>query len=232
MSQQNLPAFNQQPATMNQQPATINQKPETRNHKPVTLNVDNFYQANHKEYFNTTVDIDPSDFLEPLARLLEPGASILDLGCGAGRDLLWFSRHGFRPTGFENAPALAELARKHSGCKVIEGDFTAYNFSDMQFDALVFVGSLVHVPRKSLSIVLASICKALVPGGYILITMKEGQGTSRAEDGRVFTLWQKDELSQQFLETNLKVVHFSRKISKLRSLDIWLEYVLKHEDGH
>ncbi len=188
--------------------------------------MNSFYQCNHREYFNTTVNIDPSDFLEPLARLLEPGASILDIGCGSGRDLLWFSRRGFRPTGFEAAPGLAELARKHSKCKVIEGDFTIYDFSKIRFDALVFVGSLVHVHKASLSPILTSTCQALVPGGYILITMKEGRGTVVAEDGRVFILWGKDELEQKFSENGLNVVHFSRNISKLRPQDIWLEYVL------
>ncbi|PTN31764.1 hypothetical protein C6366_17595 [Desulfonatronum sp. SC1] len=34
----------------------------------------------------------------------------------------------------------------------------------------------------------------LKPGGHVLLTMKQGEGTSRAEDGRVFVLWRDEDL--------------------------------------
>lgn len=186
-----------------------------------------FYDKNHQQYFDSTVGIDPSAFLEPLARLLEPQATILDLGCGSGRDLLWFSMRGFHPTGFEQAPNLARLAREHADCPVIEGDFCRYNFYNLQFSALVFVGSLLHLPKEDLSTILKSTCQALVPRGLILITMKEGNGTSRPSDGRVFTLWSREEIEQIFATNNLYILDFSRQISKLRPNDVWLGYVLR-----
>jgi len=190
-----------------------------------------FYEKNHRQYFDCTVDIDPSAFLEPLSRLLEPQATILDIGCGSGRDLLWFARRGFHPTGFEQAPNLARLAREHADCPVIEGDFCHYNFSNLQFSALVFVGSLVHLPKEDLSTILKSTCQALVPRGLILITMKEGNGTSSASDGRVFTLWSREDIEQIFATNNLHILDFSRQISKLRPNEVWLGYVLRLNNG-
>ena len=193
--------------------------------------MNNFYEKNHQQYFNSTVGIDPSAFLNPLAKLLKPQAAILDIGCGSGRDLLWFAERGFKPTGFEQSPKLARLAREHSNCPVIEGDFCNYNFSSLQFYALVFVGSLVHLPKETLPIILQSTCQALVSNGLMLITMKEGHGSSFADDGRVFTLWTREELEKIFTENNLHILDFSRQISKLRSNDTWLGYVLRLNDG-
>ena len=99
-----------------------------------------FYEKNHQEYFNSTVTIDPSRFLSPLADLLKKGATILDVGCGSGRDLAWFAAQGFMPTGFEKAPSLAALARNFSRQPVIVGDFHSYDFSTLRFDALSLVG--------------------------------------------------------------------------------------------
>jgi SAM-dependent methyltransferase len=93
----------------------------------------------------STVNIDPGSFLEPFARYLAPGATILDVGCGSGRDLRWFAKRGFASTGFENSPGLARLARQHAACPVIEGDFQDYDFSQLSYSGLVFVGSLVHL---------------------------------------------------------------------------------------
>ena len=82
-----------------------------------------FYQENFKAYHQKTFSIDPSSFLEPLARRLPAEAFILDVGCGSGRDLLWMKKRGFDVIGFERSPGLAELARDNVGCEVIEGDF-------------------------------------------------------------------------------------------------------------
>jgi SAM-dependent methyltransferase len=190
--------------------------------------LNNFYENNHQQYFDSTVGVDPSVFLEPLAGLLKPKATILDIGCGSGRDLLWFARRGFCPTGFEQSPSLAGLARKHSNCPVIEGDFSRFNFSELQFSALVFVGSLVHISPKALPTILASTCQALMPEGFLLITLKEGNGTSLAADGRVFTLWSRPDIEKVFAANNLHIIDFSRQVSKIRPDDIWLGYVLRY----
>ena len=194
--------------------------------------MDNFYEKNHQQYFYSTSSIDPSGFLTPFGNMLKPGATILDIGCGSGRDLLWFKEQGFSPTGFEHSPSLARLVRKYSGCPVIEGDFYSYNFLIHKFDALCFVGSLVHVPEEKLSHVLESICNALKPGGLLVITMKEGRGLSHSDDGRIFTLWLKKDLEKIFHKTGLQVLEFKRQISKLRKDDTWLGFILRLDDGN
>jgi len=191
----------------------------------------NFYEKNHQQYFDSTVGIDPTAFLEPLARLLEPQATMLDIGCGSGRDLRWLAKRGFHPTGFEKAPNLARLAREYSECPVIEGDFCRYDFLKLQFSALIFVGSLVHLPKKELPVILKSTCRALVPNGLVLMTIKEGDGTSSTPDGRVFTLWSRADIEKIFNADNLHILDFSRQISKLRSDDTWLGYVLRLSSG-
>jgi SAM-dependent methyltransferase len=213
---------------MNGVPATLSvfiKNPKQMVQVGITLN--NFYEENHQQYFDATVGIEPSVFLEPLARRLKPEATILDIGCGSGRDLLWFARRGFLPTGFEQSPGLARLARKHANCPVIEGDFGCYDFSRHQFCALAFVGSLVHLCQETFSLILTSTCQALIPGGFILITLKEGTGTSLAADGRVFTLWSKQEIENIFTANEFSILDVSCQVSKLSQDDIWLGYVLR-----
>ncbi|MEA3468493.1 MAG: class I SAM-dependent methyltransferase [Thermodesulfobacteriota bacterium] len=193
--------------------------------------MDNFYEKNHHNYFDSTFRIDSNNFLSPLANHLNIGDSILDIGCGSGRDLLWGVQQGYKAVGFEQSPGLAKLARKHSLCTVIEGDFTSYDFSKLRFTALIFVGSLVHLSKEKLPIILKSTCRALVPGGLLFITMKEGDGFSQSDDGRVFTLWSQKDLEQVFANQHLQTLDFSKQTSKIRSDDVWLGYVLRMENA-
>jgi len=186
-----------------------------------------YYEINAYQYHASTVQVDPASFLEPLARRLAPGATILDIGCGSGRDICWFKERGFRPTGLERSSTLADLARTHSGCAVLDADFETHDFSALSFDALVLVGALVHLPHNRLKEVLENILQALAPAGHALITLKEGLELIETSHGRTFYLWQDPDLRSIYAELNLTVVSFSRDISKVRDTDIWLGYVLK-----
>ena len=101
-----------------------------------------YYQKNFKTYHEKTFSIDPSSFLEPLAKILPAGASVLDVGSGSGLDLLWMKKNGFDVIGFEHSPGLAELARENAGCEVIEGDFETYDFSAILVDGMMAIGAL------------------------------------------------------------------------------------------
>jgi SAM-dependent methyltransferase len=186
-----------------------------------------YYEENHKSYFSATVNIDPSSFLTPLLKYLHPSATILDIGCGSGRDLLWLTSRGYGATGLERSAGLANLARLHSGCTVLEGDFMDFMYSDYQFDALTSIGSFVHLSHRQLSSVLALVCQSLVPSGLFLITLKKGEGGTHSTDGRVFYLWQEDDLELLFLGNRFEILHCSRQTSRICAGDKWLGYTLR-----
>jgi hypothetical protein len=82
-----------------------------------------FYEENHQQYFNATVNIDPASFLIPFARYLAPGATILDVGLTSdvqypfGRKQLHF---------FD--PGQVEAIRQQQGLKEHTADTRATDF--------------------------------------------------------------------------------------------------------
>lgn len=188
-----------------------------------------FYETHFLQYRNRTVNIDPSPFLALLTCHLQKGATVLDVGCGSGRDLLWLKKQGYKTTGFERSSGLAELAGRHADCPVIEGDFTAFDFSVFQFDAILFIGSLVHLQRTDFAPTLARIVRAVRGNGLIYLTLKEGEGEARNKDDRIFTLWNHEDLEEIFAALGFKILDFSRNISSLDQKDIWLGYVLRNK---
>jgi len=188
--------------------------------------MNNYYHKNCQEYFDKTFSIDPAGFLSGFTRHLALGARILDVGCGSGRDMLWLKRQGFEPTGFEHSPGLAVLAEKETGCPVIQGDFTIYDFSSLAVDGILASGALVHLDRDQLVPVLENILKALNPGGHVYLSLKQGRGRRTDDQGREFTLWQDQNLRPIFKQLGLEVAAYSTNTSAMATGEVWLGYVL------
>ena len=187
-----------------------------------------YYNTHYQAYHEETFFLDPGPFLRPFVRFLPPGSRVLDVGCGSGRDLLWLKRLGFDAVGLERSPGLAALARKHSGCPVIEGDFTVYDFADLPVDAVLMTGSLVHVPHRKLAGSLGRILPALGKkgeptagkrthagpiGGCVFVSLKEGSGSVSDSRGRTFYLWQDEDLRPLFDSVGLQIMNLLRSRS-------------------
>ena len=186
-----------------------------------------YYQDHFASYHRSTFSIDPSSFLEPLRKHLEPGCTVLDIGCGSGRDMRWLKNHGFSVSGFERSAGLAGLARRNTGCRVVEGDFNAFDFAAMPSDAILRAGSLVHVPHAELPKIFKRVTAGLQLGGKVLATLKQGSGTGTDALGRVFYYWYARQLEALFTKLGFTVLSFNRQVSKVNHCDVWLAYVLE-----
>jgi SAM-dependent methyltransferase len=189
-----------------------------------------YYHKNFKAYFDKTVSIDPSAFLTDFSTRLTPGARVLDVGCGSGRDMRWLSGKGFEVTGFERSPGMADLAKKNAGCPVIMGDFETYDFASLAADGIILSGSLVHVPHGRLLSVIENVAAALIAPGHIFLSLKEGRGKRADKGNRVFYLWQDEDLRPLFKALGLLVVNFSPQASARGTGEVWLGYVLTKKE--
>ena len=102
-----------------------------------------------------------------LASKLEPGARVLELGCGNGDDARALALHGFRVTG-------VDLVARAEGVDVLEADFLELQVPDASYDACASFYVFNHVPRERLAPLLRSIHGWLAPGGLLLAAFGAG----------------------------------------------------------
>lgn len=108
--------------------------------------------------------------------LIQPGDSVLDVGCGTGEVTLPAKRraqHG-RVYGIDPAPEMIAVARKKAARKGVEVDFRvgvieALPFPDSSIDVVTSSLMMHHLPDDLKVRGLAEIYRVLKPGGRLLI---------------------------------------------------------------
>ena len=78
----------------------------------------------------------------------EAPLTILDFGCGPGRDLKVFADRGHIAVGLEGAAHFAVMARTHSGCEVWQQDFLKLDLPTNRFDGVFANAAFFHVVRS------------------------------------------------------------------------------------
>ncbi|MET0855952.1 MAG: class I SAM-dependent methyltransferase [Telluria sp.] len=142
----------------------------------ITRRTLDYYDGHAREFFNGTIDHDVSQNIDALLGAIEatPPFTILDLGCGPGRDLKTFSALGHRAIGVDGSAEFVEMARAYSGCEVWQQDFVHLDLPAGMFDGIFANAVLFHVPSRALPKVLTELYAALKPGGVLFSSNPRG----------------------------------------------------------
>ncbi|WP_151711068.1 class I SAM-dependent methyltransferase [Acinetobacter brisouii] len=144
-----------------------------------------YYNKHAQNFFENTYQVEMQSLYTPFLRYLPEHASILDLGCGSGRDSLAFKNFGHQVYAIDYSEELVEKACQLTGLPVQLGSF--YDLSEQaKYDGIWACASLLHCERDKLSDVLQRILDALKSNGVCYMSFKYGN-QDREKDGRSFT---------------------------------------------
>lgn len=133
----------------------------------------NYYNENAKTFFDGTVHADMSRNYQPFLERLPLGSTILDAGCGSGRDSLAFKNKGYKVKAIDASQELCKLASAYIGEAVEQVRFQEMAF-DSAFDGIWAAATLLHVPSDELISVLSKMAKALKSQGVLYASFKYG----------------------------------------------------------
>lgn len=144
------------------------------------------YQQRSADFWEGTRDHDVRQNIESLLKYIDvkPPFTILDLGCGPGRDLKTFSDLGHIAVGLDGTADFVGMARAHSGCQVWQQDFCALELPGQHFDGIFANASLFHVPSQELPRVLRELNATLKPDGVLFSSNPRGNNEEGWNNGR------------------------------------------------
>jgi len=195
---------------------------------PVTSRTLAHYEANAAPFWEGTRDHDVSQNYAALLDHLEgaPPFTILDFGCGPGRDLAYFKSQGHDAVGLEGCKSFVRMARDFSGCEVLEQDFLALSLPSARFDGVFANASLFHVPTADIACVLLALHASLKPRGVLFTSNPRGDNREGWHGERYGTYWDLERWRALVGAAGFEeLAHYYRPQGKPREDQPWLATV-------
>jgi SAM-dependent methyltransferase len=186
------------------------------------------YNQRAGDFWRGTRGHDVSQNIAALLQYVEgaPPFTILDFGCGPGRDLKVFASLGHVAIGLEGAARFAAMARAHSGCEVWQQDFLKLDLPDGKFDGVFANASLFHVPTRELPRVLRELYACLKPGGVLFSSNPHGHDEEGWNHGR-YGVYHHPETWRRYVSAAgfAELTHYYRPAGAPRDQQPWLASV-------
>ena len=177
-----------------------------------------YYKLRRASFIANTLSADMEETRNRFLAHLAPGARILDLGCGSGRDTKAFLQLGFHVDAADGSAEMCRSASKRTGIPVKQMLFQELDEIDV-YDGIWACASILHLPKPELADVLKRISAALKIGGVLYASFKYGTFEGM-RNGRFFT---------DFTEESLAA--FWQEIEGLRIMEQWITQDVRPERG-
>lgn len=141
----------------------------------------NYYNNNAIDFVTTTRNVDFTTIQKAFTKHLPPAATILDFGCGSGRDTRYFLDQGFLVNAIDGSSELCKLATEYTGIEV-----TCMQFQDIEvlnrYNGIWACSSILHLPIEELKIVFIKLAAALKRNGIVYTSFKYGDFEGYRDD--------------------------------------------------
>lgn len=190
------------------------------------------YDAAVHVYAQRTNELDDNQIEQRMLLLstLPPQASILDVGCGPGRDASFFTSNGHRVCGIDLSEKMLEMARLRAPEAVFRKmDFANMNLGE-EFDGIWMEASLFQIEKDMACVVLEGLRRHLRKDGVVWISVKEGDGERFIFDERdsvrkYRAYYREDEFSNMLEKAGFRILEIIRPQKKQKQQ--WLCFLCR-----
>ena len=189
------------------------------------------YNKRAQDFWEGTRGHDVSQNIATLLQYIDghPPFSILDLGCGPGRDLRTFKELGHNAIGLEGSAHFAAMAREQ-GHEIWEQNFLKLELPPNRFDGVFANASLFHVPSQELPRILLELRATLKSRGVLFSSNPHGHNEEGWNNGRYgayhdLEAWRGFMLGAGFIE----LTHYYRPAGLPRERQPWLASVWRRD---
>jgi ubiquinone/menaquinone biosynthesis C-methylase UbiE len=172
------------------------------------------YNKTAQTYSNLALHLHPKTCADLFLKSIPPEGTILDIGCGSGRDAKIFSEVGYKITGIDFSSEMIKIAKEAAPkATFIEADIQELNFPSQSFNGIWANASLLHIQKNNLKSVLLKIHSLLKDDGIFYMSVKKGNSEyfghdKRYTENKVYKFWsfyEPDEIADILKENGFDV---------------------------
>lgn len=163
-----------------------------------------YYDNHAKQYFDNTFPISMTKQQNCFLQYVSQNGRVLDVGFGSGRDMLAFSDKGFSVDGIDVSSELTHMAEEKGlsvCCMSIQEWCDSLDVQPIENDAEKYDGiwacaSILHLEEPDIHRFFHCVSKAMKKDGVLFVSVKNGIRTGLDEQGRYFTDFTEELLSE------------------------------------
>ena len=187
-----------------------------------------YYDENAKNFIATTQIVDMHLAQDRFLSLLSENSTILDFGCGSGRDTKYFLDKGYAVDATDGSAEICKLASEFTGLQVKQMLFQELSVVN-QYESIWACSSILHLPKTELLDVFQKMIRALKDRGVIFTSFKYGVFEGE-RNGRYFTDFTEDtfqEFLRQLPELTIEDEWITADVRPGRDDEKWLNLLLR-----
>lgn len=144
-----------------------------------------YYNENADKFVTDTQDVVFTATQDVFLSYLSDKATVLDFGCGSGRDTKYFLNKGYKVFATDGSEEICKVAREYTRTDVRHLLFNELEDVDM-YDGIWACASILHLDRKNLIDAFQRIARALKNNGVLYTSFKYSEFEG-VRNGRYFT---------------------------------------------
>lgn len=168
-----------------------------------------YYNQNASQFVLGTISVEFNTVQDKFLELIPNGGTILDFGCGSGRDTKYFIKKGYKVDATDGSFELCKLAGKYTGIEVKQMLFSELS-ADNLYDGIWACSSILHLSKAELKDVFRKMVQATKVNGCIYTSFKYGDFEGYRNE-RYFTDF-----------TEISFEDYIKDVSEIRIIEYWI----------
>ena len=187
-----------------------------------------YYNENVSKFVNDTQDVVFCATQDLFLSYLNEGDSILDLGCGSGRDTKYFLSKGYKVDATDGSEEICKVASDYTGINVKCLLFNELDEID-KYDGIWACASILHLDRDDLIDVFHRIARALKDNGILYTSFKysEFEGMRNGRYFTDFTIESFNEFQTNIPDFIIEKIWITNDVRIGREDEKWLNLIMR-----